>query len=86
VKEVSLQNRGPKPVRILRVQPPSTNITTELTTVREGEEYRLAVQLREASAAGRIQGEVRVHTDHPEEKVLTVPLYGVVTDSQRAGR
>ena len=86
VKEISIQNRGPKPVRILRVQPPSTDITTELTTVREGEEYRLAVGLREASATGRIQGAVQVYTDHPEERVLAIPLYGMVEGSQRAGR
>lgn len=86
VKEVNIQNRGPNPVKILRVQPPSTDITTELTTVREGEEYRLAVRLKGASATGRIQGEVQVYTDHPEERMLTIPLYGIVTDSRRASR
>jgi hypothetical protein len=42
--------------------------------------------LKGASATGRIQGEVQVYTDHPEERVLTIPLYGIVTDSRRASR
>jgi hypothetical protein len=86
IKEVRIQNRGPNPVKILRVQPPSADITAKLTAIKEGEEYRLAVRVKEAPAAGRIQGEVQVYTDHPKEKILTVPLYGVVTDSRQASR
>ncbi len=83
VKKVSIQNRGPDPVKILRIQPPSASITTKLTTVKEGEEYRLAVRVEKAPAIGRVQGEVLVHTDHPEEGMLTIPLYGIVTDSRQ---
>jgi hypothetical protein len=57
-----------------------------LTTLKDGEEYKLTLRAKNDSKAGRIQGEVQIFTDHPNEKVLTIPLYGMVSDGQQAKR
>jgi hypothetical protein len=83
-QEVSIKNRATKPVHVLRVQSSTAEVIPDLTPVKDGEEYRLSLTARGGSKPGRIQGEVRVFTDHPQEKVLTIPLYGMVTDGQQA--
>jgi len=83
-QEVSIKSRAKKPVHLLRAQSSVADITPELTSVKEGAEYRLTISAKAESKPGRIQGEVQVFTDHPEEKVLTIPLYGMVADGQQA--
>ncbi|MBI3303732.1 MAG: DUF1573 domain-containing protein [Deltaproteobacteria bacterium] len=85
-QEVSIKSRAAKPVHVLRVQSSTADVVPELTAVKDGEEYRLTLSAKGDSKLGRIQGEVQVFTDHPEEKVLTIPLYGMVTDGQQAKR
>jgi hypothetical protein len=85
-QEVSIKSRTPKPIHIVNVQSSNTDIAPELTTVKDGEEYKLTLNAKSDSKAGRIQGEVQIFTDHPTEKVLTIPLYGMVTDGQQAQR
>ncbi len=84
VREVRIKNRGPQKVRILRVEPSVGYIAAKVSPLREGAEYLLTVRLKEAPARGRIQGEVRVYTDHPREKEISVPLYGVVARARQA--
>jgi hypothetical protein len=83
-QEVSIKNRAKKPVHLLRVQSSVADVIPELTSVKDGAEYRLTISAKAESKPGRIQGEVQVFTDHPEEKVLTIPLYGMVADGQQA--
>jgi hypothetical protein len=88
VRKVLIKNRGSRPVRILRVESSSApDVKAEVRTLKEGEEYRLTLRLRRAPAGGPVRGEVRVYTDHPREKVLTIRLYGMVKPPRRqAGR
>ncbi len=83
-QEVSIKNRANKPVHIVKVESSNTDINTELVAVKDGEEYKLTLSAKNESKPGRIQGDVAVFTDHPTEKVLTIPLYGMVTDGQQA--
>lgn len=85
-QEVSIKNRAATPVHVLRAQSSTADVVTELAPVKEGEEYRLTLRAKSDSKAGRIQGEIQVFTDHPEEKVLTIPLYGMVADAQQMKR
>jgi len=84
--ELSIKNRGTKPVQVLRVENSSPAIVAEVTPVKQGEEYRLTLRATGENKVGRIQGEVQVFTDHPEEKVLTIPLYGMVAAAEQAKR
>ena len=83
-QEVSIKNRANKPVHIMKVESSNADISTELVAVKDGEEYKLTLSAKNESKPGRIQGDVAVFTDHPTEKVLTIPLYGMVTDGQQA--
>lgn len=85
-QEISIKNRGAKPVQVVRIQNSATDVIAELTPVKQGEEYRLTLRTKGESKPGRIQGEIQVFTDHPEEKVLTIPLYGIVAEADQAKR
>ena len=85
-QEVSIKNRAAAPVHVLRAQSSTADVVAELAPVKEGEEYRLTLRAKSDSKAGRIQGEIQIFTDHPEEKVLTIPLYGMVADAQQVTR
>jgi hypothetical protein len=85
-QEVSIKSRSEKPIHIVHVQSSNADITPELVTVKDGEEYKLTLTAKSDSKAGRIQGEVQVFTDHPTEKQLSIPLYGMVTEGSQAQR
>src|SRR5215813_8435052 len=85
-QEISIKNRGTKPVQVVRVQNSVTEVSAELTPVKQGEEYRLTLKTKGENQPGRIQGEIQVFTDHPEEKVLTIPLYGIVAEAEQTKR
>jgi hypothetical protein len=73
-------------VQVVRVQNSAPEVAAELTPVKPGEEYRLTLRTKGESKLGRIQGEIQIFTDHPEEKVLTIPLYGIVAEAEQAKR
>lgn len=81
-QEVSVKSRAAKPVHVLRVESAVAGVGAELTPIKEGEEYLITLRVNGEKQPGRIQGEVRVFTDHPEEKTLTIPLYGMVAAQQ----
>ena len=83
-QEVSIKSRSSSPVHIVKVQSSNADIELALATLKDGEEYKLTLSAKNDSTAGRIQGEVQVFTDHPSEKMLTIPLYGMVADGQQA--
>jgi hypothetical protein len=85
-QDVSIKSRASKPIHIVNVQSSNADVTSELVTVKDGEEYKLTLSAKSESKAGRIQGDVQIFTDHPEEKVLTIPLYGMVAEGQQAKR
>jgi hypothetical protein len=81
--EVNIKNRFSKPIKILGVQSSSASIVPEVVTVKAGEEYNVILRVNAESAPGQIRGEVQVSTDHPQEKILTIPLYGMISDPQQ---
>jgi hypothetical protein len=83
-QDVSIKSRATKPIHILRVESSTAEVGAELTPVKEGEEYRVTLRVNGEKGPGRIQGEVRIFTDHPEEKTLTIPLYGMIAAAQQA--
>jgi hypothetical protein len=81
--EISIKSRATKPVHVQRVQSSAPSVVAEVAPVKDGEEYRLTLRVNEQSEPGQIRGEVQVFTDHPEEKVLTIPIYGMIADPQQ---
>jgi hypothetical protein len=85
-RTVTITNRSKTPVRISRVASTAERVTARLATVNPGLEYRLVMTVPADSQPGRIQGALRVFTDHPLEKVLSIPLYGRVAEPAQARR
>lgn len=77
-QEVRIKSRAAAPVHVLRAQSSAADVVPEVTEIKQGEEYSVTLRTKGESKPGRIQGEVQIFTDHPEEKVLTIPVYGVI--------
>jgi hypothetical protein len=82
-REVYVRNRGARPVAVTRVVVPEKIATYTLTPVRDGEEYRLTIRLRDQLPPGKVESTVEIFTDHPDEGRLVVPLYAIVRDGRR---
>jgi uncharacterized protein DUF1573 len=82
--EISIKSRAQNPVRVVRAQSSTPSVIAAMDTVKDGEEYRLTLKVNPDGEPGQIRGEVQVFTDHPVEKVLTIPVYGMLSDPQAA--
>jgi len=82
--DLSIKSRATNPIHLVKTQSSTPNVLAEVATVKDGEEYRLTLKVNPESTPGQIKGEVQVFTDHPTEKVLTIPVYGMLVDPQAA--
>jgi len=77
-RELFIRNRGARPVAVTRVVLERDVGTWDLATEREGVEYKLTLRLRPGLPPGKIETNVEIFTDHPDEPRLVVPLYAIV--------
>jgi hypothetical protein len=80
--DISIKSRSSNPIHIVRTQSSTPMVIAEVATVKDGEEYNLTLKVNPEGAPGQIRGEVQVFTDHPAEKVLSIPVYGMLSDPQ----
>jgi len=84
-RELFIRNRGGRPLVLRQVTVPADVVTYDLTTVREGVEYRLALRLRDTLPPGKVEGAIEILTNHPVEDRLVVPLYAIVRPGRPRG-
>lgn len=80
--DISIKSRANSPVHMIRTQSSTASVIASMDTVKDGEEYHLTLKVNPDGEPGQIKGEVQVVTDHPVEKVLTIPVYGMLVDPQ----
>ena len=81
-RTVNIKNRAKTPVKITQIKSTAKGVSAEVTPISAGAEYSVSVKVSGDTPPGRITGAIQVMTDHPEESVLTIPLYGRVADRQ----
>jgi len=84
-RDLFIRNRGSRPLTVTGVSVPKELVTYELSTLRDGLEYRLTLRLRDHVPPGAVEGAIDIFTDHPDESHLVVPLYAIVRDSGGQG-
>jgi hypothetical protein len=75
-----------KPFRIVSVETPAAHLRAafrpateeERNPNAEGDQWQLELTLDSLAPVGAIEGELLVHTDHPEQKVMALPVSGFV--------
>lgn len=82
-RELFIRNRGERPLTVTRVAVPDDVATYQLETIEEGLEYRVKLRLREGLHAGKIQGDVEIFTNDPDEGHLLIPLFAIVRSERR---
>ena len=85
-RKVNIKNQSKKSVKITEVKSTAEGVEAQVAAVTPGAEYNVSLTISKDAAPGRISGEIKVSTDHPEESVLSIPLYGRVADPQQAKR
>lgn len=78
VREIWIRNRGLRPVGLPVVQGPEDVLGWELRPLHPGSEYLLRVWLRDDAPAGRLERDIQIFTDHPDETKLVIPVHAVV--------
>ena len=77
IQSLAIYNRGKRPLHVLGAALAPPLGTARIATVRDGGEYRITMALQppwHVSSSGRIEGVVRLQTDHPEQSVIDVPF------------
>jgi len=82
-RELFIRNRGDRPLTVTRVAVPAGIATYQLETIAEGLEYRVTLRLRAGLRPGKIEGDVEIFTNHPDEGHLLVPLFAIVRNPRR---
>jgi uncharacterized protein affecting Mg2+/Co2+ transport len=85
-RKVNIKNQSKTPVKITEVKSTAEGVEAEVAAITPGAEYTVSLTISGDTAPGRISGKITVSTDHPEESVLSIPLYGRVADPQQAKR
>jgi hypothetical protein len=75
-----------KPFRVLGVETPGPHMRASFRPATDaernakatGDQWRLELTLDSMAPVGAIEGEVLVRTDHPEQKVMALPISGFV--------
>ena len=85
-RTVRIKNRSAQPLSIGQVRSSLASVVAELTEVTPGKEFSLRLHISGDTEPGKIRGNIEVLTDHPEEKQLTIPLFGLVAAGRQASR
>ena len=67
-----------KTFRVFEVESDTPVIETELLPVEEGKQYSVVAHLSSEAPAGRVRGNITIHTDDAEQRKIVVPVFGVV--------
>lgn len=67
-----------QPMVLQRAEASLSWVTCQLQPVQEGRHYKLVVTMDPAAPKGPFSGELLIHTPHPDEPLLRVPIRGVV--------
>src|SRR5262249_45266328 len=65
-RDLFIRNQGSRPFTVTGVSVPRNLVTYELSTVRDGLEYRLTLRLRDHVPPGAVEGAIDIFTDHPD--------------------
>lgn len=83
---IRIQNRSAQPVSVVQVTSSLDSIVAKIAEITPGKEYRLSLRVKGDSTPGKIRGSIEVVTDHPEEKHLSIPVYGMISAAPQASR
>jgi hypothetical protein len=79
---LGLHNQGKSPVHVTTADVVPAIGHAQLRAVRDGQDYRLKVELSDLLPPGRLQGTVEIHTDDPEQSLIAVSVSGRVVEKK----
>jgi hypothetical protein len=81
-RQVVLRNHGEAPARVIgaTLLPPVAR--AQIETVQDGREYRVLVQLSAILPLGRVQAQLRIETNRPEQPLLIIPVSATIREKK----
>lgn len=70
---------------ILKVISNPPFFVTEVTRGKNDRDFKIAVKVDENAPAGRVGGEIYIYTDDPDQSLIKVPVYGIITNLYAVG-
>lgn len=80
IRSVNLIERGKRNLKIKKVEEDTGLFTINVVKVKKGEHYRIELSLKDDAQLGRFQGKLKIHTNHPDQRVIEIRLAGVVKE------
>ncbi|HUI24726.1 MAG TPA: DUF1573 domain-containing protein [Candidatus Kryptonia bacterium] len=81
-REVIVRNRGDVPARVIGAELSQPIARAQIETVRDGREYRVLVSLYSALAPGRVQAQLKIQTNRPEQPEIVVPVSATIREKK----
>ena len=80
IQSINLTKRGKKNLKVKEVEEDTGLFTISIAPVKEGEQYRIDLSLRDDAKTGRFQGTLKIHTNYSDQSVIEVPLSGMLQE------
>lgn len=80
-RNIVLKTTKDTPFKILSVTPLRKMVTTKVTTIEEGKQYQIRIDVVEQDfQGGMLRDTLSIRTDNPKSPILSVPVYATVRD------
>lgn len=77
-KEITLMKAGESNLEILKIEPPSNLIATEVVSIEKGTKYLIQVTFTVNANLGTFKDIIKIFTNNSQQSLLEVPLYAVI--------
>lgn len=81
-RDVVLRNYGDVPARVIGAAPTQPVARVQIDAVQEGREYHVHVSLYGGLPPGRIQTQLRIQTNRPEQPEIVIPMSAVIREKK----
>jgi len=81
-REVIVRNRGDVPARVIGAAFSEPVARAQIETVQDGREYRVLVSLYSTLLPGRVQTQLKIQTNRPEQAEIVLPVTATVREKK----
>jgi hypothetical protein len=79
-RKVTLLGDNQENWKILKIENYLNLISTKIKSIEEGKKYEIMATLSQDVLPGTIKGNIKIHTNNPDQPVIEVPVYGLIRD------
>ncbi|MEA2014803.1 MAG: hypothetical protein U9N38_05820, partial [Thermodesulfobacteriota bacterium] len=67
-----------KDFQIIKVVASVPFVSTKVSKINKDKGFEIAIKAGKNAPAGRINGEIEIHTGDPDQSLIKIPFYGLI--------